>query len=67
MRAVLDRGTPFQVEVEGRRIVGWSWGEGPAVYLVHGWGSRGGRLTAYAQPVVQAGFRAIAFEGPMVR
>ncbi|HET9708226.1 MAG TPA: alpha/beta fold hydrolase [Gemmatimonadales bacterium] len=62
MRAVLDRGTGFQVEVEGRRIVGWSWGAGPAVYLVHGWGSRGGRLSAFVQPLVDAGFRVIAFD-----
>jgi pimeloyl-ACP methyl ester carboxylesterase len=62
MRAVLDQGKPFQVTVEGHRIVGWSWGEGPLVYLVHGWGSRGGRLSAYVQPLVGAGFRAIAFD-----
>src|SRR5262245_33403196 len=62
MRAVLDRAQPFQVEVEGQRIVGWSWGEGPAVYLVHGWGSRGGRLSAYVQPLVDAGFRVVAFD-----
>ena len=62
MRAVLDRGQPFQVEVEGQRIAGWSWGEGPAVYLVHGWGSRGGRLSAYVQPLVDAGFRVVAFD-----
>jgi pimeloyl-ACP methyl ester carboxylesterase len=29
---------------------------------VHGWGSRGGRLSAYVQPLVDAGFRAIAFD-----
>ncbi len=63
MRAELARGRPFQLEVERQRIVGWSWGEGPAVYLVHGWGSRGGRLTAYVQPLVQAGFRVIGFDG----
>lgn len=63
MRAELARGRPFQLEVERQRIIGWSWGEGPAVYLVHGWGSRGGRLTAYVQPLVQAGFRVIGFDG----
>lgn len=62
MRTVLDRGRPFRVAVEGHNIVGWSWGEGPLVYLVHGWGSRGGRISAYVQPLVDAGFRAIAFD-----
>lgn len=62
MRTVLDRGKPFQVEVESQRIVGWSWGEGPLVYLVHGWGSRGGRLSAYVQPLVDSGFRVVSFD-----
>lgn len=62
MRAVLDQGKPFQVAVEGQSIVGWSWGEGPLVYLVHGWGSRGGRLSAYVQPLVDAGFRVVTFD-----
>ena len=62
MRAALDVGRPFNVEVERQRILGWSWGEGPSVYLVHGWGSRGGRLTAYVQPLVAAGFRVIGFD-----
>jgi pimeloyl-ACP methyl ester carboxylesterase len=63
MRAELAQGRPFQIEVERQRIIGWSWGAGPAVYLVHGWGSRGGRLTAYVQPLVRAGFRVIGFDG----
>jgi pimeloyl-ACP methyl ester carboxylesterase len=62
MRAVLDQGTPFHVEVERHQIIGWSWGEGPRVYLVHGWGSRGGRLSAYVQPLVDAGFRVVTFD-----
>lgn len=64
MRAELGRGRPFALQVERRRIAGWVWGEGPAVYLVHGWGSRGGRLTAYVRPLVQSGFRVISFDGP---
>ena len=63
MRAELRRGRSFRLEVERHRIVGWSWGEGPAVYLVHGWGSRGGRLTAHVRPLVAAGFRVISFDG----
>src|SRR5215471_2030602 len=62
MQAQLDRGKQFRIEVERQPILGWSWGEGPAVYLVHGWGSRGGRLTAYSHPLVQAGFRVVAFD-----
>lgn len=64
VRALLQRGVPFAVRVEGRRVAGWSWGQGPAVVLVHGWGSRGGRLGAFVEPLVQRGYRVVAFDGP---
>lgn len=63
MRAHIDRARPFAVTVEGRRIAAWSWGEGPVVYLMHGWGSRGGRLTAYVAPLLAAGYRVVTFDG----
>jgi len=63
MRTELGTGRRFELEVERQRIVGWSWGDGPPVYLVHGWGSRGGRLTAYVRPLAQAGFRVIGYDG----
>lgn len=65
MRAELERGRSFGVRVEGHRIASWSWGpaHAPVIYLVHGWGSRGGRLTAFVRPLVAAGFRVIAFDG----
>jgi pimeloyl-ACP methyl ester carboxylesterase len=65
MRHELERGRSFGVRVDGHRIAVWSWGpaDAPIVYLVHGWGSRGGRLTAFVRPLVTAGFRVIAFDG----
>lgn len=65
MQAELERGKPFSVPVEGHRVACWSWGESdaPVATLVHGWGSRGGRLTAYVRPLVLAGFRVVAFDG----
>ena len=40
------------------------WGSGPTVLLVHGWGSRGSRMAGIASALAQAGFRALAFDGP---
>ena len=45
-------------------IATWTWGEGPAVLLVHGWGSRGARLRSFVEPLVAAGYSAIAFDAP---
>ncbi|MGZ5446135.1 MAG: alpha/beta hydrolase [Thermoanaerobaculia bacterium] len=42
----------------------WSWGEGPAVLLVHGWGGHAAQFQSFVEPLVRAGFRAIAFDAP---
>jgi pimeloyl-ACP methyl ester carboxylesterase len=42
----------------------WTWGEGPAVLLVHGWGGHAGRLTSFVRPLTNAGFSVVAFDAP---
>ena len=63
-RDVIELAHPFTVRVDGRRLAAWSWGDGPIVYLVHGWGSRGGRLAAFDRPLVAAGFQVVAHDAP---
>lgn len=63
-RALLARAEPLDVRLGDGRIAAWAWGEGPAVLLVHGWGGRGAQLGAYVEPLVEAGFRAVAFDQP---
>lgn len=46
-------------------LAAWVWGtEGPTVLLVHGWSGRGLQLGAFAAPLVRAGHRVVAFDGP---
>lgn len=44
----------------------WTWGSAgaPTVLLVHGWAGRAAQLGAFAAPLVAAGFRVVAFDGP---
>lgn len=63
-RELLRAGRRFTLAVDNRAISGWTWGAGPSVYLVHGWGSRAGRLAALVRPFVEAGCRVIAFDAP---
>ena len=42
----------------------YEWGRGPAVMLVHGWGSNATHLARLVQPLRSAGFRVIAFDAP---
>ncbi|GAB2502548.1 hypothetical protein GCM10027084_16340 [Pseudoxanthomonas sangjuensis] len=61
----LDRGERFALDVHGRRVVAWSWGEaGPAVLLLHGWGGHAGQMHAFVAPLREAGFRVVAFDAP---
>ncbi|MCU1431651.1 MAG: alpha/beta hydrolase [Actinotalea sp.] len=58
-------GTVTRLEVpRGGTIAVESWGEGRAVYLVHGWGGWRGQLGALVQPFVDAGYRVVAFDAP---
>ena len=62
--AFLATGRGFVVPWEGERLAAWEWGAGPTVILVHGWGSRAGRLAALAGALVPAGFRVVVYDAP---
>ncbi len=62
--ACLDRGRSFEVRVHHRRIRAWKWGSGPGILLVHGWNGRGAQFHRFVEPVVRAGYAAIAMDGP---
>ena len=62
--AFLAQGRSFQVAWQGQQLAAWEWGAGSTVLLVHGWGSRAGRLSTLAGALVEAGFRVAAFDAP---
>lgn len=63
-QAVLDRAEAYSVDSAGGRVAAYSWGAGPLVLLVHGWGGYAGHLSALVDPLVAAGFRAVAIDLP---
>jgi pimeloyl-ACP methyl ester carboxylesterase len=52
---IVDAGTP---------ITAWTWGRGPAVLLVHGWGGRGAQLASFVPPLVANGYSVVTFDAP---
>jgi pimeloyl-ACP methyl ester carboxylesterase len=60
----LPPGTLARVELDGRALHALTWGAGPPVYLVHGWGGRSEQLGAFVEPLLAAGHRVVAFDGP---
>jgi pimeloyl-ACP methyl ester carboxylesterase len=57
-------GEPFTVVAQGAAVRGHVWGDGPVVYLVHGWGGSGGQLASFVGPLRAAGFRVVLFDAP---
>lgn len=57
-------GTPFALTVDGHAVIGQTWGEGPAVYLMHGWAGHAGQLATFVPPLVASGYRVVAFDAP---
>jgi predicted alpha/beta hydrolase family esterase len=45
-------------------VPGRSWGSGPAVHFMHGWGGHGGQVHALVGPLVERGLRVVTFDGP---
>ncbi len=66
--AFLASGQRFTLRVDGRRVVGWRWGDSdsdaPIVYLSHGWASRGARLSAFSTPLLAAGYQVVTYDVP---
>lgn len=60
----LHTGRRFVLPVNGHQVVGWRWGEGPAVYLAHGWGGRGGRFAVLARPLLASGYSVVTWDAP---
>ncbi|HEX5771250.1 MAG TPA: alpha/beta hydrolase, partial [Nocardioidaceae bacterium] len=56
-------GEPFEVSSQRSRVRGRVWGDGPVVYLVHGWGGRASQFAAFVEPLVAAGHTVVAFDG----
>lgn len=62
--AFLATGTPFTIQHGATPLAAWSWGSGPTILLMHGWGSRASRFRFFAPALARAGFRAVALDGP---
>lgn len=64
LRVELPAATQLELSFENSVIRGKSWGDGPTVYLVHGWGGWGLQLAAFVPPLLEAGFRVVTFDAP---
>jgi pimeloyl-ACP methyl ester carboxylesterase len=54
----------FKLDDSEDYYIRYSWGEGPAVLLVHGWAERGSQMAHLARPLMKKGFRVVTFDAP---
>lgn len=55
----------LRLEHDGAELAVWTWGTGErTVLLVHGWAGRGLQLGGFVAPLLAAGLRVVAFDGP---
>src|SRR6266566_4874742 len=62
--AALQHARRTIVQVDGQPVTTWTWGHGPAVLLVHGWGGRGAQLARFVDPLVASGCAVMTFDAP---
>jgi pimeloyl-ACP methyl ester carboxylesterase len=58
-QAALGSASRFRFGI-GDRNVAWSWGRGPLVLLVHGWGGRAAQMAPLGAYLGSIGYRAVA-------
>ncbi|HPV23336.1 MAG TPA: alpha/beta hydrolase [Casimicrobium sp.] len=61
---LLERADHCALTVGAHTIPVYSWGRGRTVLLVHSWGGRAMQMGRFVQPLVEAGFRPVAFDLP---
>ncbi|MDH3485197.1 MAG: alpha/beta hydrolase [Myxococcales bacterium] len=57
---ILSHARSFRID----EMAAWSWGRGPVVLLVHGWNGRATQLGGFVSPLVERGYRVVAFDAP---
>jgi len=64
-RKIIDQGNNYPLPFDGGELMVTSWGDdGPAVLLIHGWGGARAQMTGFVNPLLEAGYRVVAFDQP---
>ena len=61
---ILGNGQKYQIDIHGKTIQVWKWGEGPGILFVHGWNGRGIQFYRFFKLLRKAGLAIITFDAP---
>lgn len=63
--AIFEKATWGKVAYQDFHLTTYTWdGDGQTVLLVHGWESSAERVAVLVEPLLAAGYRVVAFDGP---
>lgn len=60
----VDQAQKIFITVNSKKIVAYSWGEGPVVLVVHGWAGRAAQFRKFIPRLMEAGYKVVGFDGP---
>jgi pimeloyl-ACP methyl ester carboxylesterase len=64
-RAILERGNNSRLPFDGSELAITTWGDrGPSALLMHGWGGSRAQMTGFVDPLLNAGYRVVAYDQP---
>jgi pimeloyl-ACP methyl ester carboxylesterase len=52
------------IQVEGHKVAVFEWGEGPIVWIMHGWAGRASQLSSFIKALVASGYKVIGMDAP---
>jgi pimeloyl-ACP methyl ester carboxylesterase len=63
-KEILQRAETFLLNVDTHTIQVYTWGNGPAIVLVHGWAGRASQFRSIIEGFSKNGYQVIAFDAP---
>lgn len=64
-REILAKGNNYRLPYNGGELAVTTWGDsGPQVLLMHGWGGARAQMTGFVEPLLNAGYRVVAYDQP---
>ena len=63
-KKVYDSSKKSFIEVDGYKVAIYEWGEGPIIWMLHGWSGRATQLHAFIDRFVEKGYKIIGVDAP---
>jgi len=63
-RGILKKAKQFDINIGDRVVMGYSWGEGPVILLVHGWAGRASQFKSFVEYFSALGYTTVSFDAP---